>query len=126
MTRILTTVLVNAVALAVAAWIFDGIRVGEARSGTAEDVITLVLVAALFGVVNAVIAPIVKLFSLPFIVLTLGLFLLVVNALMLLLTEEIADAVSLPFQVDGFWTAVGGALVISLVGMALDAALDRD
>jgi len=125
-TRILTTVLVNAVALAVAAWIFDGIRVGEARSGTAEDVITLVLVAALFGVVNAVIAPIVKLFSLPFIVLTLGLFLLVVNALMLLLTEEIADAVSLPFQVDGFWTAVGGALVISLVGMALDAALDRD
>lgn len=126
MTRILTTVLVNAVALAVAAWIFDGIRVGGARSDTAEDVITLVLVAALFGVVNAVIAPIVKLFSLPFIVLTLGLFLLVVNALMLLLTEEIADAVSLPFQVDGFWTAVGGALVISLVGMALDAALDRD
>lgn len=126
MIRILTTIAVNAVALGVATWIFDGIRVGDPRTGTTEDVVTLVLVAVVFGVVNAIVTPLVKLVSLPLIVLTLGLFLLVVNALMLLLTEAIADAVGLEFQVRGFWTAVGGALVISLIGIAADAALDRD
>lgn len=126
MIRILTTIAVNAVALGVATWIFDGIRVGNPRTDTTEDVVTLVLVAVVFGVVNAIVTPLVKLVSLPLIVLTLGLFLLVVNALMLLLTEAIADAVGLEFQVQGFWTAVGGALVISLIGIAADAALDRD
>lgn len=126
MERILTTVAVNAAALAVAAWIFDGIRVGGARTETLEDVLTLILVAAVFGVVNAIVTPLAKLVSLPVIVLTLGLFLLVVNALMLLLTEVIAEALGLEFGVEGFWTAVGGALVISLVGIALDAVLDRD
>jgi putative membrane protein len=83
-------------------------------------------VAALFGVINAIVTPVAKLLSLPFIILTLGLFLLVVNALMLQLTDEIAHALSLSFTVDGFWTAVGGGLVISLVGMALNAVFDHD
>ncbi len=126
MERILITVGVNAAALAAAAWIFDGIKIGSPGGDTSDEVVTLLLVAALFGVVNAIVTPIVKLLSLPFIILTLGLFLLVVNALMLLLTEEIAQALDLAFQVDGFWTAVGGALVISLVGMALNAAFDKD
>ena len=126
MERILITVGVNAAALAAAAWIFDGIKIGSPGSDTSDEVVTLLLVAALFGVVNAIVTPIVKLLSIPFIILTLGLFLLVVNALMLLLTEEIAKALDIAFQVDGFWTAVGGALVISLVGMALNAAFDKD
>jgi putative membrane protein len=125
-TRILLTVGVNAAALAAAAWIFEGIRVGRPSDDTSDQVVTLLLVAAVFGVVNAIVTPIVKLLSLPFIVLTLGLFLLVVNALMLLLTREIAQALDLRFAVDGFWTAVWGALVISLVGMALNAVLDKD
>jgi len=124
--RILLSVAVNAAALAAAAWIFDGIKIGSPGGDTSDEVVTLLLVAALFGVINAIVTPIVKLLSLPFIILTLGLFLLVVNALMLLLTEEIAKALDLAFQVDGFWTAVGGALVISLVGMALNAAFDKD
>ncbi len=123
--RILVTVGVNAAALAAAAWIFDGIKVGSPGGDTSDRVVTLLLVAAVFGVVNAIITPIVQLLSLPFIILTLGLFLLVVNALMLLLTEEIAQALDIDFQVNGFWTAVGGALVISLVGMALNAAFDK-
>jgi putative membrane protein len=124
--RILLTVAVNAAALAAAAWIFDGISVGRAGGDTSNRVVTLLLVAAVFGLVNAVVTPIVKLLSLPFIILTLGLFLLVVNALMLLLTREIASALDLAFRVDGFATALWGALVISLVGMALNAALDND
>ena len=126
MERVLVTVAVNAAALAAAAWIFDGIRFGSPSGDTSDRVVTLVLVAALFGIVNAIITPIVKLLSLPFIVLTLGLFLLVVNALMLLLTREIAQALDLSFEVDGFWTAVWGGLVISLVGMALNALLDNN
>jgi len=124
--RILLTVAVNAAALAAAAWIFAGITVGAPGEDTSQRALTLILVAALFGLVNAVVTPIVKLLSLPFIVLTLGLFLLVVNALMLLLTREIAQALDLAFHVDGFWTAVWGGLVISLVGMALNAVLDND
>ena len=126
MNRILVTVGVNAAALAAAAWIFAGIRIGNPSSDTSDRLVTLLLVAAVFGVVNAIVTPIIKLLSLPFIVLTLGLFLLVVNALMLLLTREIAQALDISFQVNGFWNAVGGALVISLVGMALNAALDND
>jgi putative membrane protein len=124
--RILLTVAVNAAALAAAAWIFDGIAVGRPGGDTSNRLVTLVLVAAVFGLVNAVVAPIAKLLSLPFIVLTLGLFLLVVNALMLLLTREIAEALDLSFRVDGFATAFWGGLVISLVGMALHAALGKD
>jgi len=124
--RILLRVALNAAALAVAAWIFAGITVGEPGANTSERVLTLILVAAVFGVVNAIITPIVKLLSLPFIILTLGLFLLVVNALMLLLTSEIAQGLALDFRVDGFWTAVGGGLVISLLGMALNGLLDYD
>ena len=123
--RILVTVVVNAAALAAAAWIFAGISVGSDGADTTDQAVTLLLVAALFGVINAIVTPIVKLLSLPFIVLTLGLFLLVVNALMLMLTAAIADALDIDFTVDGFWTAVGGGLVISLVGMALNALLDR-
>ncbi len=124
--RILLTVVVNAAALAAAAWIFSGITVGPHGGDTSDQVVTLLVVAALFGIINAIITPIVKLLSLPFIVLTLGLFLLVVNALMLLLLAEIADWLDLAFRVDGFWTAVGGGLVISLVGMALNSVLDRE
>ena len=126
MERILLSVAVNAAALAAAAWIFDGISVGSPGDDTSDRVVTLLLVAAVFGLVNAIVAPIAKLLSLPFIILTLGLFLLVVNALMLLLTREIAEALDLSFRVDGFGTAFWGGLVISLVGMALYAALGKD
>ncbi|MEV6109328.1 phage holin family protein [Streptomyces sp. NPDC051940] len=116
--------LVNAAALGVAVWLFkDDITLS---GDTGEKVLTLVLVALIFGVVNAIVKPLVKLFSLPLVVLTLGLFTLVINALMLLLTSWLADVVGLEFDVDGFWTAVGAALVVSIVSWALSLVLDRD
>jgi putative membrane protein len=118
---ILTKIVVNAGALAVAAWLFSGIRIGG-RSVT-DELVTLLVVAAVFGVVNAVVAPLVKLLSLPFILLTLGLLLWVINAGMLLLTAAVADAAGMRFFVDSFLTALGGALVISLVSWVLELAL---
>ena len=122
--RFLIRVVVNALALAAAAWLFDGIAV--TGSSTGDKTLALLLVAVVFGLVNAIIAPIVKLLSLPFIILTLGLLLLVINALMLLLTSAIAGALNLGFHVDGFWTAVGGAIVISIVSTILNAVLKDD
>lgn len=124
MVKVLTTVIVSAGALAVAAWIFDGIRItGEDDT---ERVVTLLVVAAIFGAINAFLAPVVKLLSLPFIILTLGLALIVINACMLLLATWIAEQVDLGFVVDGFWTAAGGAIIVSLVTAALNLVLGAD
>lgn len=119
--KFLIWVVVNALALAAAAWLFDGIRVTGAT--TEERVITLVLVALIFGVLNAVVAPIIKLLSLPFIILTLGLFLLVINAGMLMFTSWLSLELGLGFHVDGFWTAVGGAIIVTLSTWLLEAVL---
>jgi putative membrane protein len=124
MVRAISVVLFNAGAVAIAAWIFPGISVGG--DSTTDRVITLLVVAAILGVINALIAPIIKLLSLPFIILTLGLALLVINALMLKLAAWVADQADVDFHVDGFWTAVGGALVISLVTSALEAGFAQD
>ena len=80
-------------------------------------------VAALFGVINLFVKPIVKLLSIPLYIITLGLFTLVVNALMLLLTSWIAGKLGVPFEVDGFWSAVLGGLVISVVSWLLNVLL---
>jgi putative membrane protein len=119
--RFLIWVVVNALALAAAAWLIEGIRVEG--STTEERVITLVVVALIFGVVNAVVEPIVKLLSLPFIILTLGLFLIVINAAMLLLTSWISGELGRRFEVEGFWTAVLGAIVITISTWILEAVL---
>jgi putative membrane protein len=118
----LIRVVVNAVALAVAAWLFDGIKVQD--SELAGQALTLLAVGLVFGLVNAIVSPIVKLLSLPFIILTLGLLLFVINALMLLLTSAIAEALDLGFSVDGFWTAVFASIVISVVSAVLGSVLD--
>jgi putative membrane protein len=111
-------VLVNAVALWVATLVVDGVDVDA--STTSGEVLTLLAVAVLFGVVNVLVKPFVKLLSLPLYIITLGLFTLVVNALMLLLTSWIAGLLDVPFDVDGFWSAVLGALVISVVSWLLN------
>ncbi len=83
------------------------------------------MVALILGVVTAVVKPIVTILSIPAIILTLGLFLLVVNAAMLLLTGWIAEQLDVGFRVDGFWTAVGGAIVITIVTWAADGLFGR-
>ena len=122
--RFLVRIVVNALALAVATWLLDGITL----TGTSdtERALSLVLVAAVFGVVNAVVRPVVKLLSLPFIILTLGLLLLVINGLMLLLTGWLSEQLGLGFEVDGFGTAVLGALVVAVVTWAVELLLPED
>jgi putative membrane protein len=111
----------NAFALLVVIWLFDGIRLtADTRT---DRIIQLLITGGIFGVVNSLVKPILQILSIPFIVVTLGLFLVVINALMLLLTSKIADTLDLGFHVDGFWTAVWGAIVISLVGIVVDTAL---
>ncbi len=119
--RFLLSVVADAIALAVAVWLFDGITLTS--KATEDQVITLALVAVILGLVNAVVSPLLKLLSLPFIILTLGLFLLVINALMLLLTSWIAGEVGLGFHVEGFWTALGGALVVTIASWFIEAVL---
>jgi putative membrane protein len=121
--RILIKIAVNAVALWVAAWLVDGIHLGGEGSSVSRF-LTVVLVAAIFGVINTFIKPIVKLLSLPFIILTLGLFTFVVNAFMLQLTEWIADPLGLSFTIDHFWwDAIWGAVIITIVSMVLNLVI---
>jgi putative membrane protein len=108
----LVRLLVNAVALWVATRLVPGVTY-------AGDVLPLLGVALVFGIVNAVIRPVAKLLALPLIIVTLGLFALVVNGLMLWLTSSLSESLGLGFHVSGFWAAVFGSLVVSLVSTML-------
>jgi len=108
----LLRLLINAAALWIAIQLVDGI---EHRGSWWS----LLIVALVFGVLNASIRPLLKLLSLPVIILTLGLFILVINALMLMLTGWISGLLDLGFYVAGFWDAFVGGLIISVVSFVL-------
>jgi putative membrane protein len=123
--RLILRLLANAGALAIATWLLADITL------TAQDtwpkIWTLLLVALVFGIVNAIVKPIFKLVTIPIVLLTLGLFLIVINALMLMLTSWLAGQLGIGWQVDGFWTAVLGAIIVSIVSFLLNAFVpDRD
>ncbi|AVZ74061.1 hypothetical protein SLUN_19735 [Streptomyces lunaelactis] len=125
MKNFLVKTIANAAALLVAIWILQDITL--TGDSTGKKAWTLILVALLFGVVNFLVKPVVKLLTLPLFILTLGLITLVINALMLLLTSWLADLFDLNFHVEGFWTAVLGGLIISVVSWAMNVALpDKD
>jgi putative membrane protein len=86
----------------------------------------LLLVALILGIVSSFVKPIVTFFSIPFIILTLGLFLLVINALMLMFTAWIAGLFDIGFRVDGFWAAVLGSIVITIVNWAIDVTVLKE
>jgi len=116
----LIRVAVNAVALAVAAWLLPGIRVGSevagADPGVASTVLSYLVVGLIFGLVNAIVRPIVSLLALPITCLTLGLFAIIINAGMLMLTSWLTTFTPVAFHVDTFfWDAVFGSIVISIV-----------
>ena len=113
--------LANAGALAVAVWLLDKITL--TGDSTGKEIGTLLLVALVFGLVNFLVKPIVKVLTFPLFVLTLGLITLVVNALMLLLTSWVAGLLNVGWHVDSFWTAVGGAIVVSIVSFIANAIL---
>ncbi len=116
---LLLRLLVNAAALYAATRFVDGISF----TGTIP---ALLGVALVFGIVNTLVKPIIAFFSIPVIFLTLGLFLLVINALMLLLTSSLSGTLGLGFSVRGFWAALFGSIVVSIVSMILGMFVEDD
>jgi putative membrane protein len=110
-------VVVTAVALWVATLVVPGIVVGG--SDTSGWIGALLVVALIFGLVNALIKPVVKVVGCAFYVLTLGLIALVVNALLFLLVGWVSEQIGVPFSVAGFWPAFWGAIVVGVVGFLL-------
>jgi putative membrane protein len=106
----------NAAALWVAAWLLPGLDF----RGT---VVQLLLVAAVFGIVNSLVRPILTILTCPLILITLGLFTLVINAVMLLLTGALSESWGLGFTVSGFWAAFWGGLVVGLVSVVISLLL---
>lgn len=112
MGNLVVRLFINAVALWGASEIVEGIVLTDAFTG-------VLVVAAIFGLVNALIKPLVSLLALPLLLLTLGLLTVVINALMLMLTAELTPSLS----VEGLWPALLGALVISVVSFLLSIFL---
>lgn len=119
--QFLMRLIVTALATAAAVWLVPGISL--TASDTTDKVVTLLIVALIFGAVNAVIKPLVSVMSTCLLVLTLGLFMLVINALMLMLTSWIGTQFGIGFHVDGFWSALFGSIIISVVGAILGGLL---
>jgi putative membrane protein len=116
MAKLLIRLLINAVAVWVASRLVAGITVEGGWQ-------VLAVVALIIGVVNALIRPVLKLLTCPLIILTLGLFTLVINALLLLLVSWLAGVLGVGFHVDGFMSAFWGGLVISIVSFILSLVL---
>lgn len=117
--RSILRLLATAGALAVATWLLAGITLNT--PSTSRKIVALLVVALIFGILNAVVKPVFKLVTLPLVLLTLGLFLLVINACIMLLTSWLAGQVALGWHVDGFGTAVVGAVIVSVVSFVLNA-----
>ncbi len=117
MSNLLIRLVINAVALWVADYLIEGIQL-------TSDIGGLLLVAVIFGLINALIKPVIDFFTCPFYVITLGLFTFIVNALMLMLTSTLSGAER--FQVADFWSALLGGIVIGIVSMLLSLFLSGD
>jgi putative membrane protein len=127
--RFVTWLLTTAAAVAVATWLFDGIYFTGPTAGSEEiqhKIVPLLLVSLILGAISSFVKPVVTFFSIPFIIFTLGLFLLVINALMLMLTAWIAGGVGIGFHVQGFWNALWGSIVITIVNWATASLLKDD
>lgn len=124
MGRFISTWFASSLALGFAALILgDHMNIADPAETTVNRVITLLIVGLVFTIVTMIVGPVIKLLSLPFIILTLGLLLLVINALLLLLTQWITEQFDIAFFVDGFWWAVLGSIVISIAQTVVNAII---
>ena len=122
--RFIVRLLINAFALWLTTLIVSGVNVVPyAPGGTVETILTFLLLALIFGVVNGVIGNLIRIVAFPLYVLTLGLIALVVNALLLLLVAWISDGLGFGLDVDGFWWGVLGALVLALFSWIIGIVL---
>ncbi|MDQ0848473.1 putative membrane protein [Arthrobacter sp. B3I9] len=130
MRSFLVRVIINGLALGIASWLLPGLDVSTAattaavgNSGVTQgtDVIGVVLaylfIGLIFGVVNALVKPVVSLLSLPLTIVTLGLFTVVINAAMLYLTSWLSGHTPVHFTIDSFWTAVLAAIIITVISL---------
>lgn len=123
----LIRVIVNALALAAAVWIVPGIHIDAVGNDTVGLIISYLAVGLIFGVVNALVRPVVKVLSLPITCLTLGLFTVVINALMLMLTGWITQFTPAELTIDNFWwDAIVGTIIISIVSAVLGLFVSSD
>ncbi|HSB52548.1 MAG TPA: phage holin family protein [Dissulfurispiraceae bacterium] len=114
MPLVLLQIMINALSIAAAVKLVDGIVfTGEWWK--------MIIIGALFGIVNSLIKPFVQLITFPLIILTLGIFTLVVNTMMLGLTEWLSKPLALGLEIHGFWPTFWGALIVSIVSMLLSA-----
>ena len=120
MIKILVRWVIAALALFAAAWLIPGIDI----DGTGW--LVCALMAVVLGLVNALVRPLLKLLTCPLILLTLGLFTLVINAMTFLLASRLAQSLGIGFYVDGFWPAFWGALIVSIVTVVLSAIVRED
>jgi putative membrane protein len=102
---------VSSAAIAIVAWLLPGIRAGTGTTGT----ITVVVAAAVLGLLNTFVKPLLKVLSCPLILLTLGLFLFVINAALLKAAAAVSGAIGYPLEVDGWGSALLGSILISIV-----------
>ena len=113
--RFLLKVIINALALWLTTFIVSGVTVVPYAQDSTATVLTYLLVALIFGVVNAVVGTVVRVIAFPLYILTLGLISFVVNALLLLLVSWISGLMGFGLHVDGFWAGVWGALVLGII-----------
>jgi putative membrane protein len=119
---VIVKVIVNAIAVWVASAIIPD--VGVTATGTTRTLLSFLALGALIGLVNAFIKPVVKLFALPFIILSLGLMVFVVNALMLKLVDVLSHALGIGFDSGPFfWSTIGAAIIVSIVSMILNVVI---
>lgn len=117
MTKFILRLLINAVALYAAVYLVEGINLQN------NSWLAIVVLALIFGLVNAMLRPLLKLLTCPFIILTLGLFTLLINTFLFYLTGRIGEAFGFGFTVEGFWPAFLGALIVSAVSIVLSLIL---
>lgn len=123
----LLKLLISAIAVMITAYFLDGVTMGNNQfvttgSPQVNKLITALLVAIVLAFLNSIVKPILTLLSLPITFFTLGLFLLVINAIIILFADKLVDG----FKVDGFWTALWFSLVLSLVSSLLDLTKGKE
>lgn len=121
--RFLVRLLINAVALWLTTLIVGGVHVVPYAPGTTEAILTFLLVAFIFGIVNGVVGTAIRVVAFPVYILTLGLIALIVNGLLLLIVHGISTLIGFGLVVDGFWWGVLGALVLGLISWLIGIVL---
>jgi putative membrane protein len=117
--RFLLRLIINAFALWLTTLIVSGVTVRPYEATTSANVLTYLLIALIFGVVNAIVGTVIRIVAFPLYVLTLGLISLIVNAFLLFIVSWISDAMGFGLHIDGFWSGVLGALVLGIIAWLL-------